>query len=160
MMQSLGAAATPIGTSELIMSLQQNVVDGEENAPSVVYQFGIADVQKYMSLDQHVFSAVLLLMADDSYDKLEPDLKRIVAEAAVVHADISNAERARSTKADIEAIKKKGVQVYVTSPAEKEQFRAAAQGPVLEYITQQVGRELVEQLQQATKQAEAAVYGK
>lgn len=159
MMQSMGAAATPIGTSELIMSLQQNVVDGQENAPSTVNQFGIADVQKFMSLDDHVFSAMLLLIADDSFDKLPPDQRRIVMDAAVVHADTSNAERARSTQANIEAIKKKGVQVYATSPAEKAQFKQVAQGPVLEYITQQVGKDLVDQLQAATKQAEATLYG-
>jgi len=37
MMQSMGAAATPIGTSELIMSLQQNVVDGQENPDAAWY---------------------------------------------------------------------------------------------------------------------------
>ena len=160
MMQALGAAATPIGTSELIMSLQQNVVDGQENAPSTVNQFGIADVQKYMSLDDHVFSSILLIIANDTWDKLPPDQRRIVQEAAVVHADTSNAERARTTQANIDAIKKKGVQVYVTSAAEKAQFKAVAQGPVLEYITQQVGKELVDQLLAATKQAEDTVYGK
>ncbi len=159
MMQSLGAAATPIGTSELIMSLQQNVVDGQENAPSTVFQFGIADVQKYMSLDDHVFSAMLLLIADESYDKLAPDLRRIVMDGAVVHANTSNAERARGTQANIEAIRKKGVQVYMTSAAEKAQFKQAAQGPVIDYITQQVGKELVDNLLTATKQAEAVVYG-
>jgi len=159
MMQSMGAAATPIGTSELIMSLQQNVVDGQENAPSTVFQFGIADVQKYMSLDDHVFSAMLLLMADESYDKLPPDLRRIVMDGAVVHAGTSNSERARSTQANIEAIRKRGVQVYMTSVAEKAQFKQVAQGPVLEYITTQVGKELVDKLMAATAQAEAVVYG-
>ena len=159
MMQSMGAAATPIGTTELIMSLQQNVVDGQENAPSTVNQFGIADVQKYMSLDEHVFSAMLLIVADESYDKLSADHKRILREAAVVHADTSNADRARSTQLNIEAIKKRGVQVYVTSAAEKAQFKAVAQAPVLEYITQQVGKPLVDQLLAATQAAEQVVYG-
>jgi len=159
MIQSMGAAATPIGTTELIMSLQQNVVDGQENAPSTVNQFGIADVQKYMSLDEHVFSAILLIIANESYDALSADQKRILHEAAVVHADTSNADRARSTQLNIEAIKKKGVQVYVTSASEKAQFKAVAQGPVLDYITQQVGKPLVDQLLAATKAAEQAVYG-
>ena len=159
MMQSLGAAATPIGTSELIMSLQQNVVDGQENAPATVFQFGIADVQKFMSLDDHVFSAMLLLVANESFDKLAPELRRIVMDGAVVHAATSNADRARSTQENIEAIRKKGVQVYMTSAAEKALFKQAAQGPVVEYITQQVGKELVEKLLAATKQAEVIVYG-
>ena len=159
MMQSLGAAATPIGTSELIMSLQQNVVDGQENAPSTVFQFGIADVQKFMSLDDHVFSAMLLLIANESYDKLPQDLRRIVMDGAVVHANTSNSDRARSTQANIEAIRKKGVQVHMTSSAEKALFKQVAQGPVLDYITQQVGKELVDKLMAATAQAEAVVYG-
>lgn len=78
----------------------------------------------------------------------------------MVHADTSNADRARSTQASIEAIKKKGVEVYVTSAAEKELFKKASQGPVVEYITQQVGKDVVEGLMTATKDAEAVVYGK
>ena len=159
MMQSMGAAATPINAAELVMSLQQKVVDGQENAPSTVNMLGIADVQKFMSTDQHVVSAMLLIMADDSLAKLTPDQRRVVRDAAVLQADINNSERARSTQANLEAIRKKGVEIYLTSPAEKAQFKAAAQGPVTEYIRSKVGNEIVDALLADVKRAEKTVYG-
>ena len=159
MMQAMGSAATPINAAELVMSLQQSVVDGQENAPSTINMFGIADVQKFMSVDEHVFSAMLLIMADDSLAKLTPDQRKVVHDAAVLQASMNNAERARATQANIDAIRAKGVQVYMTSPSEKEMFRAASQGPVLEYIRAQVGNELVDALLADEKRAEQVVYG-
>ena len=159
MMQSMGSAATPINAAEMVMALQQKVVDGQEIAPSTINMMGIADVQKFMSTDEHVFSAMLLIMADDSLKKLTPDQRKIVHDAAMLQASVNNSERARSTKANIDAIRAKGVEVYMTSPAEKEQFKAAAQAPVTEYIRAQVGNELVDALLADVKRAEKVVYG-
>ena len=158
MMQSMGSAATPINAAEMVMALQQNVVDGQENAPSTINMMGIADVQKFMSVDEHVFSAMLLIMADDSLAKLTPDQRRVVRDGAMLQASVNNSERARATQANIDAIKAKGVQVYMTSPAEKELFRAAAQGPVLEYIRAQVGNELVDALLADVQRAQKTIY--
>jgi C4-dicarboxylate-binding protein DctP len=159
MMQSMGSAATPINAAEMVMALQQNVVDGQENAPSTINMLGIADVQKFMSVDEHVFSAMLLIMADDSLAKLTPDQRKVVHDAAMLQASVNNSERARATQANIDAIKAKGVQVYMTSPAEKEQFRAISQAPVTEYIRGQVGNELVDAMLADVKRAQTVVYG-
>ncbi len=159
MMQSMGSAATPINAAEMVMALQQNVVDGQENAPSTINMLGIADVQKFMSTDDHVFSAMLLVMADDSLAKLTPDQRKIVHDAAMLQASVNNSERARSTRANIEAIKAKGVEVYITSPAEKEQFKALSQAPVIEYIRSVVGNELVDSMLADVKRARKVVYG-
>ena len=159
MMQSMGSAATPINAAEMVMALQQNVVDGQENAPSTINMMGIADVQKFMSVDEHVFSAMLLIMADDSLAKLTPDQRKVVRDAAMLQASVNNSERARSTQANIDQIKAKGVQVYMTSPAEKELFKAAAQAPVVEYIRGQVGNELVDAMLADVKRAQKVVYG-
>jgi len=159
MMQSMGSAATPISAAEMVMALQQKVVDGQENAPSTINMMGIADVQKFMSTDEHVFSAMLLLMANDSLEKLTPDQRKVVHDAAMLQASVNNSERARSTQANIDAIKAKGVEVYMTSPAEKEMFRAAAQAPVVEYIRAQVGNELVDAMLGDVKRAQTVVYG-
>jgi TRAP-type transport system periplasmic protein len=160
LMKSLGAAATPIGTDQLIMSLQQNVVDGEENAPNSVFTLGIADVQKFMSTDEHTFSSVMIICSNAAYDKLTPDQRRMLIEAATVMGNLNNAGKAQRKAQDIEGIRKKGVQVHLTTVAEKEQFKQIAQGPVLQYIQQQVGKDLVDALLADEKRAEAMVYGK
>ncbi len=159
MMQSMGSAATPISAAEMVMALQQKVVDGQENAPSTINMLGIADVQKFMSTDQHVFSAMLLLAANDTMAKLTPDQRKVVHDAAMLQASVNNSERAGSTQANIDAIKAKGVEVYMTSPAEKELFRKAAQGPVTEYIREKIGNELVDAMLADVTRAQKSVYG-
>ena len=47
---------------------------------------GIADVQKFMSTDEHVLSAMLLIMASDSLAKLTPDQRKVVRDAAMLQA--------------------------------------------------------------------------
>jgi tripartite ATP-independent transporter DctP family solute receptor len=159
LMQSLGAAATPIGTDQLIMSLQQNVVDGEENAPSSVYTLGIADVQKFMSTDDHTFSTVMIVCSNAAYDALSPDFRHILVDAAIVMGDINNAGKAQHKALDIEGIRKKGVDVHITTGAEKAQYKQLAQGPVTDYIVKQVGHDTVDALLADEKRAEAVVYG-
>jgi len=159
MMQSMGSAATPINAAEMVMALQQNVVDGQENAPSTINMMGIADVQKFMSTDEHVFSAMLLIAADDTLAKLTPDQRKVVHDAAMLQASVNNSERARATQANIDAIKAKGVQVYMTSPAEKEMFRQVSQKPVTDYIRSVVGDQLVDSMLTDVKRASKVIYG-
>jgi tripartite ATP-independent transporter DctP family solute receptor len=159
LMKSLGAAATPIGTDQLIMSLQQNVVDGEENAPNSVFTLGIADVQKFMSTDDHTFSSVMIICSNAAYDKLTPDQQHMLVDAAYVMGNLNNAGKAQRKAQDIDGIRKKGVDVHLTTAAEKAQFKQLSQGPVLQYIEQQVGKDMVDALLADEKRAEALVYG-
>jgi C4-dicarboxylate-binding protein DctP len=141
------------------MSLQQNVVDGEENAPSSIFTLGIADVQKFMSTDEHTFSSVMIICSNSAYDRLPPDLQHMLVDAAIVMGNINNAGKAQRKALDIEGIKKKGVQVHITTADEKAQFKKLAQGTVLDYIQQQVGKEMVDFLLDDEKRAERMVYG-
>jgi C4-dicarboxylate-binding protein DctP len=57
----------------------------------------------------------------------------------------------------IDALRKKGMEVYVPTPAEVETFRKASQGPVVEWLTKQIGKELVDGAFKAVKEAEQAI---
>ncbi|MBV9521993.1 MAG: hypothetical protein JO010_04325, partial [Alphaproteobacteria bacterium] len=84
--------------------------------------------------------------------------RQIVEEGALLAAGIEDVEKAARNKEYIEKIKAKGVQVYFNSPAEKEQFKKVAQGPVLEYIQATVGKPLVDELLAEVERAKKAVY--
>ena len=53
MIESMGAQAVPINYAELYTSLQQGVVDGEENPYSVLELIKIYEVQKFVTTDGH-----------------------------------------------------------------------------------------------------------
>lgn len=61
MYETLGANATPMSFSELYTGLQQNVVDGQENPPTLIYASGFQQVQKYLTMDAHVHNFLPIL---------------------------------------------------------------------------------------------------
>lgn len=158
--QSLGAAATPMPGSEIIMAAKSGVIDGQENPAQVIYDYNLADVQKYMSTDEHILGVHAFIINDKFFNGLTSDEKAVVLEAATLAARIENTQKLAGAKKYIELIKGKGVQVHMTTMDEKAQFASVSQEPVLEYLRQQVGPELVKRLLDAAKSYEPALYGR
>ena len=50
--RALGAIPTPMDWAEVMPALQQGVIDGQENPPSVVYPYRVFEFQKYYSLTE------------------------------------------------------------------------------------------------------------
>lgn len=158
-MESLGAAATPISFAELVMSLQQGVVDGQENASVNIFENGMADVQKYFSTTEHIYSMTIITINDDFYQSLTSAEQQVIMEAGRLYASVANAFKVTSDREYVERIRdEKGLEVHVTTPEEKEAFRALSQGPVVEYVNEQLGKEFVDSVLAAVADAEAEVY--
>ena len=159
-MESLGAAATPISFSELVMSLQQGVVDGQENASSNVFENGMADVQKYFSTTEHIYSMTIITINDGFYQGLDSNQQAVIMEAGRLYASVANSFKVSADRSYVERIRdEKGLQVHITTADEKEQFRKLSQGPVVEYVNEQLGKEFVDKVLAAVNDAESAVYG-
>jgi len=56
----LGALPTPMAFSELVPALQQGTVDGQENPISVIVANNLNQVQRYMTLTNHVYSPAVM----------------------------------------------------------------------------------------------------
>ena len=78
--QSLGASPTPIALSELYTSLQTHVVDGQENPLLLILQQKFYEVQKYVSMSDHIWSGYWTLANQDIWGRLPKDLQAIVAD--------------------------------------------------------------------------------
>lgn len=86
--RALGAVPTPMGFAELMPALQQGVIDGQENPPTVVYPYRLFEAQKYYSLTSHVNEPMVLVMSEATRSRLAPeDLAAIEAAAAVATAE-------------------------------------------------------------------------
>ena len=79
---ALGAIPTPMSFSELFTALQQKTVDGQENPTALIYNNALYEAQKYMSVSEHVFTAVALNIASDFYNSLPEDYQAAIKEAA------------------------------------------------------------------------------
>ncbi len=158
-MKSVGAAATPIAFPELVTSLKQNVVDGQENASATIWDGKLYEVQKFMSINEHIYGLHFIIINDKVYQGLTPDQRQILQDGAAVHAEVANSRKSMDSLQAIQKIREKGTKVYVNSPTEKEAFKKATQEPVISYIAEQVGRPLVDKLLTAVKDTTARSYG-
>jgi C4-dicarboxylate-binding protein DctP len=158
-MRSVGASATPISFPELIPALKQNVVDGQENAAATVWDGKLWEVQKFMSVNEHIYGMHLIIINDRIFNALSNDNKQILIDGALMHTEVANSRKSMDSLQAIDKIRQQGVKVYVNSSAEKEAFRKASQGPVIEFIAAQTSKELVDKLLGAVDQTRKHVYG-
>lgn len=82
MMKALGANPTPMAFGELFTALQKGVVDGQENPAAHIYTKRFFEVQKYISLTEHTYSAEPLVVSMITWNKLTPEQQSILQEAA------------------------------------------------------------------------------
>lgn len=128
--KALGAAATPIPYKELYTSLQQGVVDGQENPLYSISALSLWEVQKYVSLTNHVFTPAYLLVNERWYQSLSPANRDLVTRAA---AEAQKRQRSTlaSSDADILAkLKQRGMQIDTPDP---EPFAKATQAVWTEF---------------------------
>ena len=79
---SLGATATPMSSSELYTALEQGTVDGEENPVANFYSYQFQEVQKYITMSNHIYSPFLFDMSKRIWDTYDADTQAILTEAA------------------------------------------------------------------------------
>src|SRR5690606_31097081 len=68
--KELGVLPTPMAIPEVYTALQQGVVDGQENPVGAIINNRFGEVQKYISLTDHAFTPLVLLITPSSYSSL------------------------------------------------------------------------------------------
>ena len=134
MFKAWGANPVPIDFSEVYNSLQQGVVDGQENPLLSIHDMRFYEVQDYVLESNHMFSPNFWVINEDFYQGLTDEqreaLESSIDEAAAYNWDIS-IEYDNEAKANIEAAGT--TTIIVPDEAFKTQLRDAM-GPVYEYF--------------------------
>lgn len=79
--EALGANPTPLAFSELYISLQQGVVDAQENANDTNVNSKFNEVQKYLVNTHHILYLNQFLMNKNKFDSLDPAYQEAIKEA-------------------------------------------------------------------------------
>ncbi|MDB5043054.1 MAG: dctP [Candidatus Eremiobacteraeota bacterium] len=77
--QSLGAAPSPIALSELYTSLQTHVIDAQENPLLLISQQKFYEVQRYVSISEHIWSGYWTLFNADVWNKMGKGIQDVVS---------------------------------------------------------------------------------
>jgi tripartite ATP-independent transporter DctP family solute receptor len=78
MFQAFGAAPTTINFNEVYSALQTHVVDGQENPLAVIDAAKLYEVQKYLSVTNHMWDGFWFLANRRAWDALPADAREIV----------------------------------------------------------------------------------
>lgn len=155
MVKGLGGEPTPIAWTELPNALSTGVVDGQENPVGVIYNNGLHKLQKYMTLDGHVYAADFIVISDEFYQSLTPAEQAVVARAARVAGTMGRAIQQWSTAEGVNKVQAEGMQVYAPTAEEIAAFAEKAQPAVVEYLRGELGDDAVwiDRLQAAVAEA-------
>jgi len=145
--QTLGAAPTTLALGEVYMGLKQGVIDGQENPLSVVKEFSLFETQPYISLTNHIYTPITLVMNGTAFDSLSDDLKAKVKAAAKVGVDKTRTLSDDSDANLVAEFEKAGV--TVTKP-DIAAFQAAA-APVRTKIAEVVTPEFMTQVEETLR---------
>lgn len=120
--RELGANPTPIPFNELYTSLQQGVVDGQENPLELIYAQKFYEQQKFVIHTRHLPQTLIWIMNKDFYDKLSEDLKAVVNGAAVAAMEAAHEFAFGGMDRVSKELEGLGVTIVDLSPEEVEVF--------------------------------------
>jgi len=137
---ALGGTAVPMAWGETFTAVQQGAVDGLEIPAAVIDANKYNEVTKYLSLTNHIYSMIGLLVSKRSFDRLPADLKTAVRDAAKVATAKQRAQAVANAREIVERLKAKGMQVNALPDVAP--FRRAVM-PMYENFRQQIGADIV-----------------
>jgi TRAP-type transport system periplasmic protein len=82
MFAKLGANPTQLPVAELYTALETGVVDAQDHPIGIVLSFKFNEVQKYLSLTQHAYSALALAINDAKFKRMTADEQKIITDVA------------------------------------------------------------------------------
>jgi tripartite ATP-independent transporter DctP family solute receptor len=121
--KTLGANAIPLPFSELFSALETKAVDGQENPFNTILSSKFYEVQKYLTVTNHVYSPWIVMASKKFWDTLSPAEKNVLQKAAEKSRDFERQDSRRETASALAELKAKGMQINELSPAEAARMR-------------------------------------
>jgi len=142
MFQLYGANPSAMGLSEVFAALQTGTMDGQENPLTQIYTSKFQEVQKFLSLTDHVYTPAYPVMSPRKFEALPPDVQKVLLDTA---KDVQPFVYEQAAKMDEELLgkmKSAGLQV---NQANKQAFVDASK-PVYAEFAKEVdgGKEMID----------------
>ena len=163
-MNALGAEAYPLAWGEVYSALQTGVIDGQMNPVPIISFSNFSEVQRYMTLTNHLFSPYTLLLSRPFWEGLTEQQQEIVRRAtqSCVVASRGLARIIEASERGISGLQKT-MQITALTPEQREEMREVTQPAFKNYIQDELGQEAVNLLdlfKQEVKNANDSQYMK
>jgi TRAP-type C4-dicarboxylate transport system substrate-binding protein len=121
--------------SEAYTAMQQGAIDGQENPAQIANQLNVAEVNKYITMTDHVYSVIPIVMSQKLWNSLSLEYQKIFSDCAYESSLYQRDIARQMTLTAIGELEKKGVKVTVV---DKRPFITATQ-PVRDKYREQYG---------------------
>ena len=153
--KTLGANAVPMAFAEVFTALEIKAIDGQENPLVHMYSNKMQEVQKYISLSNHVYTPVALVVSEKFWKGLSDADKAGIQKAA---DEAKLLQRQLLDEGDKDVIKKfgdAGVKVDAIPAAELAKIQEKVK-PVVAKFAPQIGEEFIKGFYAEIEKARAA----
>ncbi|ODT57737.1 MAG: C4-dicarboxylate ABC transporter substrate-binding protein [Paracoccus sp. SCN 68-21] len=144
--RAAGAAPTPMSWTEVLTSLQQGTIDGQENPIPIVTANNMWEIQDNITLTGHVYSPAVVAMSAIHWDGLTEEQQGWFVEAAQAAAAASRATVVENETSGIAMMKENGMEVV--EDIDKAAFAAAVQ-PAYDEFADRYAPELIARIRDA-----------
>lgn len=142
----MGASAVPMAFSEVFTSLQQGILDGQENPYSNIKLSGFNEVQKYVINTNHIYDPVPVLFSKVTWEKLSQEDQDIIREAIGEAKIFEREETVRQDQAIAEEFKASGKTSVIDLTEEERNTFVEAVQPVYEKYADKIGQENIDKV--------------
>ena len=139
---AMGMNAVPMAFTEVYPALEIKALDGYEHPVVDMYANKMFEVQKYLTITNHVYTPVALVTSKKWWSSLTPEQQKTVQRVAEETRSFERAEELRQAADVVAQLKAKGMAVTTMSTAELEKIRASVQ-PVIDKNADTIGGEFV-----------------
>lgn len=119
--RTLGATPTPMNFAEVYTALQTHIIDGQENPYAIIETGKVYEVQKYLSVTNHMWSGYWLIANNDAWKALPADIRATTERIVAKWARISREDTGRYNDSLAEKLKTQGL---TFNTADTSTFRA------------------------------------
>ncbi len=141
--ESMGASAVPISWSEVYTSLQTGVADGQHNPINPIRNASLYEVQKYLTLTNHLYSTHWFLVNDQWFNNLEEQYQTVIL-AGAARANAASRGLNRVIEAAAETglpLLANNMEIYKPTPEELAVFAEVAVPAAKEFVQKELGEE-------------------
>ncbi len=147
-----GANPTPIDFAELYTSLQQGVVDAEENPLVTILSQKFYEVQKYLTISNHAYQFHMIMANESWFDSLNENVQQLLVEAEKEAREFSKNMNQEQNAEQLQALEDEGIEVNELSSEAIKQFQELSTSLYKSAASNEEKAALLKEIQDAVKE--------
>ena len=141
--KALGADPLTMNFAEVFTALQQGTIDGHEKPIDTIYAAKIHEVQKYITMWDYSYDAIILGMNKDRFESFDAETQQIFRDAAKEACEYQIKLNREVAEEELKIFQDAGMEIITLTEEQKQPFREAVQ-VVYEEYEPIMGKELID----------------